>query len=269
MPVVIQTGFVGIGPDLTYPRIGWEKATGTVATTNAAEAGFNGNNANTPLTYTAWQPSAVPSAWRLTFASARAISYVGIAVHNAGTKGATLTLQKRVGGVWSSWGGGTAISPTTDDAILFLLMPESVEGIGIEVTGAVCRIGVIAGGTVMEWPRKARWTGLPITESRVFDYETNESNTGNWLGRTLKASGLEFQVQIENLPETFRTGDFKAFAAHANTGDATFFIAPRPLGYLDEVAYAWSPGRVNMERAIPNKTVSGAVSLDLIGYRAP
>ena len=265
MPVVIEDTFTGISEPLTHPRIGWEEEPGTIAATNAA-AGFAASNALTPLTYTAWKPSSAPASLRITFTSAASPSYLGIAAHTIGDEGATITVRKLTAGSWSNWGGSTSISPATNDPILFLLAPQEVDGIGIQVTGGTPVIGVMRAGAVMEWPRKAMWTGTPITESRRLQFDVNQSDTGNWLGRSLKARGQEFDIQIDNLSEAYRAGDFKDFADHANLGDATFWIAPRPGDYADEVAYAWPAQVVRMSREIPNKDVSGSASLKLQGH---
>jgi len=271
MTVVIESGFIGAEYDLNHPRIGYERVAGALTTNVPSEDGFNAQNAETPLTYTAWQPTSVPAVWRLTFVGGgtETISYLGIGVHNIGSSGATVTLQSFDGATWANWGGGMSVSPDNDDAIMFLVEPAAVNGIGILIEGAVARVGTISAGDVLEWPRKATWTGLPITESETNRYNVNQSDTGNWLGRTRIASGLEFDMTIDNLSETFRRGEFETFRNHANTGDGTFFVAPRPLDYPDEVAYAWSPETIRMERNVPKKEIAGSVSMSLRGYKAP
>lgn len=269
MTVIIQSGFVGTSEDLNHPRIGYVSRGLTISSTGTDAAGFAAANALTPLTYTAWEATTAGQYWRNTFAIPRSIGYVGIAVHNAADVGATLVIQKLTGGSWTNWASGVEVTPTTNDTIMFILDPEVVDGISVGSIGGAARIGVIRAGPVMEWPRKARWTGLPITESRQYRYNVNESDSGNWLGRTAVSAGDAFDVQIDNLSETFRSGDFADFAAHCNAGDGSFFIAPRPLSYPNEVAYAWSTETVRMTREIPNKSVSGSVNLSLQGYRAP
>lgn len=128
-------------------------------------------------------------------------------------------------------------------------------------------IATIAGGAVQEWPRKAVWTGTPITEGDRITFANNTSDTGVLVGRTVVSDGLEFQVTVNNLSETFRTGDFADFKAYANGEDALFFIAPRPGDYPDEVAYAWATDVVRMTRDTPNNRVSGSVTLNLMGHR--
>jgi hypothetical protein len=266
MPVVIETGFPGISQPLTHPRIGYQSFGGTITATSEA-AGFPAVNAGTPVTYTAWKPAVTARQWELTFPFARSPEYLGIAAHRIASEGATVTVRKLTGGVWSNWGGGTFITPTNNDAILFLLDPQEVDGIGLQVTGGTPEIGVIRAGFVMEWPRLATWTGLPITESDQFRYNVNESESGNWLGRSKVSEGQEFQVEIDHLSETYRTSDFANFATHCNEGDATFWIAPRPQGYLNEVAYAWSTETVRAERNIPRASVANSVQLELKGHK--
>ncbi|PIY28405.1 MAG: hypothetical protein COZ09_10170 [Comamonadaceae bacterium CG_4_10_14_3_um_filter_60_42] len=268
MTVVIETGFADTGFDLDAPRIGWHSEPGTVAATNEAD-GFPAANADAPQTYTAWRPSSVPASWRRTFTAPASPSYIAIAAHTIGSSGATVTVRKLTSSVWSNWGGDTTLTPTNDDPILFLLNPQTVDGIGIQVSTQIATIGHIRAGTVMKWPRRAVWTGQPITEGRQYNYNVNLSDSGNWLGRTQVADGLSFSMIVNNLSETFRTGDFKDFADHANTGDATFWIAPRPQGYPNELAYAWSPETVRMNRDVPNSRIAGSVTLQCRGYRAP
>lgn len=268
MAVVIESAFTGISEGLSHPRVGWHQEPGTIAATSAA-SGYAAANALTPLTYTGWQPASAPASLQITFTAEASPSYLGIAAHTIGTAGATVTVRKLIGATWSDWGGGTAATPTTDDAIMFLLDPQAVDGIGIRVTGGLPVIGVLRAGAVMEWPRRATWTGLPITESQRLAYSTNQSDGGHWLGRTLVATGFEFGVNIDHMSETYRTGNFKDFATHANTGDATFFYADRPSDYPDEMAYCWSPETVRMTREQPNKSISGSVQMKLQGYRAP
>ena len=268
MTVRIQTGFTGDEYDLNHPRIGWRRMSGTITASSSAD-GFNGANAGTPRTDTAWRPTGSPThIWSLTPASAQVISYAGIAVHDLGTQNATVALQINTGAGFATV-AGTSFAPVDDEPILYLIDPVSVTAarIVITATDAPPTIGVIAIGEVTEWPRKAVWTGTPITEGDDISFADNQSDTGNWLGRTKKANGLEFGMQVNNLTETWRQTEFKEFKAHANGETATFFVAPRPGSYPDELAYAWVTDLARMSREIPNKNVSGTVNLQCRGYR--
>lgn len=191
--------------------------------------------------------------------------------HDLGTQNANISIQTTSdgGGTWDTVTGLGSIEPEDDSAILCLFDTVNVDGYRVQINSADGNptIATIAGGAVMEWPRKAVWTGTPITEGDRISFTNNSSETGVWLGRTKTSDGLEFPFVVNNLSEDFRTGDFKDFKDYANGEDAAFFIAPRPLDYPDEVAYAWAADTVRMTRDTPNKRVSGTVNLNLIGYR--
>ena len=270
MTVIAQTDFVGADYNLNHLRTAWRRMAGTVTATTSAD-GFAAANAGTPRTDTAWRPTGTaPHSWTLTPGAATQISYVGIAVHDLGTQNATVSVQVDTGAGFATVAGAT-VSPEDDEAILFLIAPVSVDAVRllISATDAAPTIGVISSGMVTEWPRPAVWTGLPITESERIRFADNQSDTGNWLGRTKTADGLEFKVEVNNLPESFRQGEFKEFRAHTNGEGATFFLALRSADYPDEVAYCWTNSAVRMQRQRPNRRISGSVSIDCRGYRKP
>lgn len=267
MTVVVETDFVGTEYNLNHPRVGWRRMAGTVTASTAAD-GFAASNAGTPRTDTAWRPTAATATWTLTPDAPDVISYIGIAGHDLGTQNATLSLQIDTGTGFTTVPGCT-VSPEDDDPVMFLFEPVAVDAVRINITAADAAptVAVIAAGDVTEWPRYAQWTGQPITEGDDISFANNQSDTGNWLGRTKTSNGLAFSVQVAHLPESWRQDEFKAFKAHANGEIATFFIAHRSWDYPDEVAYAWLTDLATMSRDIPNRRASGAVTLNCRGYR--
>lgn len=273
MSVYIQTGFFGDEYGLEHPRIGYDRANGTVDASTEA-AGFAGDNAATVRVDTAWRPTSLPGLladWELNFDTPTLVSYFGIAAHDLGTQGAFIRIQATTdgGSTWTSIAGLNAIEPEDDSAILCLFDPVSVDGIRVRIESADDNptIAVMATGEVMEWPRKAVWTGTPITEGDRLSFDNNLTGTGIVIGRTKESDGLEFSMQVDNLSEDWRTSTFKSFKAYANGEQAAFFIAQRALYYPDEVAYAWTTDTVRMSRETPNRRVSGSVTLNCIGYR--
>lgn len=268
MSVVVQDGFIGIERGLNHPRLCWRKHPGTITASSVAQ-GFGADFAYAEELVNAWRPNSVPAWWRLTFPSAAPVSYVGIGAHTIGSSGATVEIQRLVGGTWTTL-PGCAVTPNDDDAILFLIAPTDLPSIRVRVTGAVAEIGYILIGQVTEVPRLARFTGLPITESQQVEYRDNTSMTGKPLGRTLQRDGLEFSVEIDNLPETFRANEWRPFReAMERGGRQFFFYAPKPLKYPDEVALAWQRQPAPFERLQPNAKISGSISMTCGGYRQP
>ena len=268
MSVILQNGFVGIEQGLNHPRLCWRRLAGTVTASTEAE-GFDAEFAYAEELVNAWKPTAVPADWTLTFPIAAPVSYVGIGAHTIGTSGATVEIQRLVSGTWTTF-PGCAVTPSNDDAILFLIAPTDLGSIRVRVIGAVAEIGYILVGRATEIPRLARFTGLPITESQQVEYRDNTSMKGKPLGRTLQRDGLEFSVEIDNLPEAFRASEWRAFRdAMERGGRQFFFYAARPEKYPDEVALAWQRQPEPFERAIPNARVSGSIAMTCGGYRQP
>lgn len=271
MSVYIQTGFNGLVYDLNHPRVAYRRRglQGAAASTEAS--GFAATNAINVRVDSAWRPTALPANWRTIFNNFQNVEYVAIAAHDLGTQNADITIQTTTdsGSTWDTISGLANLTPDDDSAILCLFDTVNIDGYRVLINSADSEptIASIAGGSVLEWPRKAVWTGTPVTEGDRITFANNQSETGVWLGRTRVSDGLEFQVQIDNLSETFRTGDFKTFKDYANGEDAAFFIAPRPGDYPDEVSYSWATDVVRMTRDRPNNRVSGSVTLNLRGYR--
>ncbi len=271
MSVYVQTGFAGDEYDLTHPRVGYDAWGQVNAQASSAAAGFAALNASSTRVDSAWRPTAFPADWYTVFSRERPVEYIAIGAHDLGTQNAIISVQTTSNGgtSWATVPGLGDIAPTDNSAIFCLIDPVVVDGYRVRIRSAddFPTIGRIVGGRVMEWPRRAVWTGTPITESDRITFANNISDTGAWLGRTRTSDGLEFQVQIDNLSEDFRTGDFKAFKNYANGEGAAFFIATRPGDYPDEVAYAWATDVVRMPRNTPNRRISGSVTLNLTGYR--
>lgn len=252
-------------PSLRYPFLCWRMPSVTATATSAA-SGFGASLAVNFRTYDAWKPTAAPGTLTLTFASAQDLTYVGIGAHTAGTAGATLTIEAEIATVWTEI---AEVEPETDDAILVLFEEVSATAVRIIVSDAVCELGVVMTGMATEIPSKASFLGTPISESMAVEYQDNRSVTGNFLGRTVRADGLNFTLEIANLPETWRATEWAEFKAYTDKGEGVFFIAPKPGPYPDDVALAWATGSPRFERVTANRLLSGAVTLNCRGYRAP
>ena len=268
MSVVLQNGFVGIEEDLNHPRLCWRKQAGTVTASSEAE-GFDAGFAYAEELVNAWKPTAAPADWTLTFPSTAPVSYVGIGAHTIGSSGATVEIQRLVGGTWTTFPGCT-ITPDDDDAILFLIAPADLPSIRVRVTGAVAEIGYILVGQVTEFPRKAPVTGVPITQSQQVEYRDNMSMSGKPLGRTLQRDGLEFSVNIDNLPLQFMYDEWEPFRESMERGGRQFFFyASRPGSRPEQVALAWQRQPAPFDNTQPNAKISGSINMTCGGYRQP
>lgn len=268
MTTRIQAAFTGIQYPLDHPRIGWQAHGGTVSV-SSADAGFPGAAALDPRTITAWRPQSLTANWILTFPEPSVVSYVGIGAHNLGSTGCEVRLQIPDGGGGWTLIPGTEGIPSDDGALVFLIMPRVLSAIRVlirDLGGAsIPTIGHIRVGEVMEWPQRAQFTGLPITEARQIEYQFNQSQTGEFMGMTVERKGLQFPVTIQHLSEAWAAEKYAPFRKHADAGQ-TFFITTRPGKYPGEVAYCYASSLVQSERALPNFRISRDVTMNLRGY---
>jgi hypothetical protein len=265
MTVIIEPGFVGDYFPLSHPRIGYASHAGTVAASTSA-AGFGASLATARETYNAWKPTAVPATWDVTYATPARVGYVGIGAHTIGSSGATIKVQRRISAAWVDV-PGSQITPANDDALMWLIAPVLCDGIRLVLTGAVAELGVVLAGPVLEWPRLSNFVGMPISEAGQIQYQNSIGRTGEFFARTIRADGLEFDLTIEHLPEAFRATEWAAFRQHLDRAGATFFVAPKPFRYPDDVAYAWPSETARFERTQPNYRISGEVSIRCRGYK--
>jgi hypothetical protein len=85
----------------------------------------------------------------------------------------------------------------------------------------------------------------PINLSAKTVYETNTSDSGNFLGRNIVRSGLQSAYQWKYLEDTWMRDYFGDFRQAART--TPFFIAWRPADYPTEVVFGWSPDDIAPE----------------------
>lgn len=265
MSVVVQAGFAGNIEPIDQPRICFDKHTATATATSTA-SGADVAWLVDGETWSVWQGGGTTQTVTLTFPSA-VTGYAGLAAHNLGSTGATVTCS--VGGSLVG-----SISPDDDSAILFLFANATTTNVSFAISGgsAAPQIAVAQAGEVLEMPRLCNFVGLPISESETITYRHQQSIAGDVLGRAVMGAQLDFQVVIPYLPETFKaaSGDitWAGFKKHVE-GTGPFFIASKPSSYPDDVAYARCVEQPRFERSMPNAGSSGTVTLNCIGYRAP
>ena len=256
MSVILQPGFIGVEYGLNHPRIGW-RSVGGAAISGSAAAGFPAANALDPRTALGWKPTAATGWVGVNAGASVPASYCGIAGHDLGSKNATVRVQRWTGSAWVDAIGATEVED--DSALLFLFAPidASQFRLLIDSAAAAPRIGHIRFGLATEIPQLAGYGGtVPISESRRYEYDTLRSNGGAFMGRSVISTSLRFQIGVQHTSEAWRAAEWVPLRQHANIGDATFFVADKPLSYPEDVAYAWSNDALSAGRGIPNKRAS-------------
>jgi hypothetical protein len=260
--IVFEPTFTGVGYPLNHPRIGARPVSGTVAGSTQA-AGFDAAFAANANTAQWWRPTAVPATWTLTFTSAP-ISYFGIASHNCGTVGATIEYQTWDGAAWVT---RATHSPTDDTAIFGLVRRRTQDRARLRFTGAIPTIGVIYFGDVLEFPRKASYTGSTAYNRATQDeYSTPISDGGQFLGRYVTRRSMPAMLKVEHLSEAW--ADTYLYPVIEDMKARPVFMADRPSQFPASVAFGYSTGPIIPERRIPNSAVSLGVDFELVGHVA-
>lgn len=266
MAVLIGSGFTGTTYPLNTPRIGWRRITGTVAASTSA-AGYAAANAATYRTDSFWQPTTLAATWSIDAATAQSVSYCGIAAHDLGSKACTVLVQSSTDGV--AWTTRMTLTPTDDSAIfaLFAVVSARYWRLNISGAGGVPTIGVIQFGAVMEFPQRCVFApSLSFERTRRVSYRINETEGGQWAGRSITRTSLAPSITVNNLSETWIAAEWDAFALHAET--SPFFIADRPNAFPKSACYAWTKSDLRAERNVPNISIANSVTIEAVGFLA-
>lgn len=207
-------------------------------------------NAVSGTTYDYWIPNTgtTTRTFDVKFATARTISFVGIAAHNIFTLGATVQIRRSTdGGVtWNDAGAGTQ-TPTDNSPIGFRMVTSGNDAADWQIrvqgltAGTTLYIGVAFFGTDMVFPRRFYKDFAPAIRPTEVQLQSNVSVGGNLLGNSIIAQGSTINAQIRLLPPSFVRGEMLNFIPHFNAGKG-FFFAWRPNTYAQDLAYAWREG---------------------------
>jgi hypothetical protein len=235
--VKIQTGFSPAIP-LTHSRIGMDNIcrTGTASASSTA-SGFSANAPKNNLTYEYWKPTSLTATWAIDAGSARTVNYCGIAAHDCGSSGNTITVQSSTNN--STWTTRDSFAPTDNSPIMFLFEDVSARYWRISIAGGTApTIGVIQFGKTLDMERPC-FAGLePINFSRTTVIRPNRSENGQWIGRSIIRGGSSMSVSYRHLSYAWYKANFDPFVEDARK--YPFFFAWRPQGYLDTVGYVWT-----------------------------
>ena len=239
-PNVISTVAQSFAPPfpLSHPRILYE--TVTSGSSVSATAGTNPSYALTPNTWERWAFNGTQSI-TITLAANQLIDSVGIAA--AKLNGKTVLVE------YSTSTGGSFVEMQTqtgkDGAMLFLtdgytgFEGYSVRRIRITATGAGdSEIGVIYAGVALQVQQSIYGGVSPIPLSRVTQYRNSRTESGEWIGRTIKSQGLTGQIKFDKLFDDWYREYFDPFVVSAI--QKPFFFSWRPSEFPDEAVYCWT-----------------------------
>jgi hypothetical protein len=239
MSVVISQNLVlsaEIQP-LTHARIGYQKISGTITASSTAD-GYDAEYPDNELTYNFWKPDSMPATWEVDAGTASDCNYIGIAAHTLGTDSVTVTAQYYDGDL-SSWVDIDSTLPGDDSPIMFLFDSVSWTKYRLSFSGSTApRIGVVYMGVTLDMQRGIYGGHSPLTLSRQTTIRPTMSESGQFLGRSIIATGCKTSWAWSNLGPFWYRENFDPFVEHCRT--KPFFIAWRPSKFPNEVGYCWT-----------------------------
>ena len=235
-----------------FPYICYNNLVKSATITVSSEAtGFEGTNTQNPQTWNYWQPTAVTATIDYTIAST-SMNYCGIAAHNMGTNGNTVTIQYSNQDSPETFTTIDTQTPTDDSIILFLFNSVASTKFRVQISGGtVPNIGNIFFGQRLEAERGIYGGHTPITLNQMTTIRPNKSEGGHFLGRSIIRTGASTTVELKNLTAAWVRASFKPFITDAISNP--FFFAWHPTTYTAEVAYGW----VNEDISVQNNGKAG------------
>jgi hypothetical protein len=171
--------------------------------------------------------------------AATSCDMIGIAAHNLGSKGATVTVQSSADNV--AFVNRLVITPSNDSTIIGLFPLISARYWRVEITGGTGRaIGVLKIGRRLIIPGGVLSGHVGINHANEITLLNNMSIRGHFLGNRLIKIGAETEINFGLLEADFVDGEFSGFEKHYNEGRA-FFYAGNPANLPNDIAYCWRP----------------------------
>jgi hypothetical protein len=248
----------------THARIAHARnwLSGGTALASSTHADFFANGPLNALTYEKWKPTGSTSeTWEYNHGSSAACDYCCIAGHDMATQGASYQVQYYDGSAWQDLTPVTAAAD--DDAIMCIFAPITAQRWRVEITGgdAASTLSVVRFGVALQMPRPIYGGVTPITYGRNVEMQTNQSETGDWLGRYPQRRSLAAGFSWQHIKHSWFIEHWPDFQ-RAIEGDPVF-IAWRPQPYGD-VGYCWIDGIPAFETMGISNLCS--VSMSVKGY---
>lgn len=226
------------GSTIDHARIGHASFTldsDVTVTASTAAAGFSEQSILNSLTYERWKPLALPATLTVQLPSAQFADYVGIAAHTLGSTRSTLAVEYSFNGTDYTTLQQFAPPDNTPIMILFGQLSALYWRLRIVAADSIPYIGVFYVGKALTMQRMI-YGGI---SSPKFNFDTkvltNESNTGQTLGRTVIRSGINQSFSWRHLTRDWCDNNVPAFLTNAQ--NRAFFVAWRPHTHTEDVIF--------------------------------
>lgn len=211
-----------ITTSLSNARIGYANLL-TASTTSEAEKML------IPNTYERYRPTSGSKTIKFQMSTQASIDFVGIAAHNASTQDGGVDITVKYA---ATIGGGLTTLETIafidNGAVMILFDAVLAQEIAItfNATTLGLELGVIYAGIALEMQRPIYGGHNPIDLSAKTEFQSTNSETGQFLGRTVTSQGIETQFSWRHLTPDWYRLNFQPFVVSAKR--LPFFIKWRP-----------------------------------------
>ena len=239
--------------DLCKPHIFEYHSPGTV-TAFSEQAGFPASAAYNELTYERWKPLTLPATWQLSMPAAATINYCAIAAHTL--SGKVVAIESSTDNI--TWTGRHTVSPVDNSPIVVMFANTSARYWRVRITAGsnstIPVLGVIFFGTYLRMPWPLEVGFAPLSLSRKTTYSSNQSEGGNWLGRSVKRMGKSGTLSFKAMGRDWYRANVDPMILRARY--KPFFYASNPFAAAWDVAYCWLTSD-------PKPTAQGSMLMDV------
>jgi len=229
-------------------------------TTTTENASYPKENIANPATFLEWRGTAIAQE-DLEFdisSYGSDVGYVGIARHNFGTIGATVTLAGDTG---SGYADISAVAPADDSPIIFKFTPETYDDMRIRISigTAVPTCAVVYIGDPINVERNLYVGHSPLPLNRMAKVISGRSENGNFLGRIVTRDINQSSASFKNITPSFYRTEIDPFVTLARVNP--FFWAWRPSSYPLEAGFAWLTDDITPSNELPNGMMEFSFSM--------
>lgn len=247
MPLYVSAGIVLTEAEEASelnPIILWDNVAVTVTAASSEVAGHPVSHLLNPATHLYWQGGVVTGDEYVTVSSlSTQVNSVGIARHNFGTEGITVSVEVDDGSSPQTWVEVIAEHiPADDSPLLYRFTLDSYVSVRVRLqvpVGASPEIGVLYVGELLTFERSIDigTDHTPINQGRQTRRTSRTSIGGNFLGRVVLGETRATTLDFKWLTPEFYRSDVDPFMVAAQ--EIPFFVAWNPSEYSTDVGYCW------------------------------
>lgn len=251
MSIVINSSLVvsGIAGESKFsPWIGWnDQVTRGGLTATSEEDLYPVTNLANPATSVMWVSASTGTQYVTVDNLQGGINYVGIARHNFGTDGMTVSIEAMT--AESSPAFVEVVEPvviTSDSPLMFRFENDAYLSVRVKIVpvSIAPQAGVLFVGALLVPPVGIEPGYTPIRDGQQISMSVGRSESGEYLGSIVTNAGLQATTNLRRIPRSWFEPNMRPFVDAANRGD-TFFFAWSPVIRPNDVGYCWFSESVN------------------------